>query len=984
MADHILDLFQSALALMGDNESARGPRPIRRTIDGIADMDDANFSNDDEETLWGSVFSDDPNNPFRLSLGRALRRWDRFESALWIDGTQSYSDERRARSYELLAVPEARLSRCNEIFEVARPPKKSIVIADQHEEWYTLEKQVLHDFYWRSFSKYLADISDWPETSIASLDEATTSIVERLSDPENPEIYATKGLVVGYVQSGKTANFTAVAAKAADAGYRLIIILAGTLNILRKQTQRRLDREIVGREVLVSTGTDEYSSDDDWPDKFVSYGELPSELGYFDWARLTDSANDYQRLKHGLPALNFTRKLPGRRFNDPANLHGAPARLIVIKKNPQVMQKLNDDLKRLQIELEEVPALVIDDESDQASVNTRPPSRAEIRERTATNREIVNLLSILPRAQYIGYTATPFANVFIDPSDAEDLFPKDYIIGLSRPDGYMGVRDFFDFADDGGELTDDEVPDGYLSNERAFVRDVRGEDTEKENLQKAIVSFILSGALKLYRKSKGVSVSTKHHTMLVHKSVKQADHESDKEQVEQIYHGLGVGRATFYASLEVILNEDYLQVSRARAPDLPEPGDFDELKPHIDECINKVNSEGKPVRVVNGDPKYADHLPDFDRKPVWAILVGGTKLSRGYTVEGLTVSYYRRKVKQADTLMQVGRWFGFRRGFRDLVRLFVGREEPDGKNGVFDLYLAFRSICQDEERFREELERYAKTENGEHILPRQVPPLVIAHMLKPTSASKMYNTKLVFQNLGGRRSEKGSTPDDASGKKINAKQFKALVSGADDIGAKEFVFRIAEETGETFMSTLAWRTSLPRLVKFLTSYQWNEKEPLMQREIEYLQGTGEHDPEIDNVLILAPQRRQRTGYPIWKANNKELTTWSRSRIAGRRFGAISGSVERQVADYFAAVKNDLDDVADDMKLLKTPRTAVMLVFPIVPRGDVLLNAPEISDRDISIGFGIRFPYNSILQQVAFGVKDSTRKTDIAVPNTGQS
>ena len=339
MPDQILNLFQSALDLMGEHETSRGPRPARITINGIALLDDVTFSDQDEEMLWQSVLSDDPNNPFRLSFGRALRRWDRLASAPWIDETQPYSDQRRTRIYDLLVMPNIHIESCAELFEIARPPTPSIVIAEEHTEWYTSERQAVHNFYWRSFSEYLENIAGWPETSIASLDEATTCIVERMSDPEQQEIFATKGLVVGYVQSGKTANFTAVAAKAADAGYRLIIILAGTLNILRAQTQRRLDKEIVGQEILNSFGTDEYLSDDDWPDKFVSYGGLPSELGYFDWARLTDSANDYQRLKHGLPALDFSRKFVGRRFNDPANLHSAPARLIVIKKNPQVMQK---------------------------------------------------------------------------------------------------------------------------------------------------------------------------------------------------------------------------------------------------------------------------------------------------------------------------------------------------------------------------------------------------------------------------------------------------------------------------------------------------------------------------------------------------------------------------------------------------------------------------------------------------------------------
>ena len=153
-------------------------------------------------------------------------------------------------------------------------------------------------------------------------------------------------------------------------------------------------------------------------------------MGAFDWKRLTGARDDYQRLHRGIEALELRGAQAGRRFNHPVNLHQSPARLIVMKKIPTVLKKLNADLKRSSTHLEEVPALIIDDESDQASVNTRKPGSQEEKQRTATNKEIVRLLSYLPRAQYIGYTATPFANVFIDPSDAEDLFPKDYIISL--------------------------------------------------------------------------------------------------------------------------------------------------------------------------------------------------------------------------------------------------------------------------------------------------------------------------------------------------------------------------------------------------------------------------------------------------------------------------------------------------------------------------------------------------------------------------
>ena len=978
MNDNLYELFHSAVAAMGESESDRGPRPLFSTMKSLASIDGIELDASDEQSLWDAIISQDPNESAQLEFGRLLRRWDTFENAAWIGGTSSHSKERRDLIYSKLDVPEGILEQLVPLFPMAKPPPRSIVIAKTHEEWYSLDRQGGHNFYWTHFAKYLEDISGWPEISIDSLNKATTSVVERLSDPERPEIYGVRGLVVGYVQSGKTANFTAVTAKAADAGYRLIIILAGTLNVLRSQTQRRVDKELVGRELLDASGNNEYTEDRDWPDKFISFGELPSELGYFDWARLTDSRADYKKLHHGIQALEFDRRFPDRLFNDPANLHQSTARIIVIKKIPSVTQKLNTDLGRIRAALEEIPTLIIDDESDQASVNTRDPKSSFEKQRTATNREIVKLLKILPRAQYIGYTATPFANVFVDPSDAEDLFPKDFIVALPRPEGYMGVRDFFDFSDDWGDLPDEELPDGYQSNERAFVRDLRGEDTDDDNLKKAISSFILSGAIKLYRAENRIPVSTTHHTMLVHKSVKQVDHEDDAAQVEGVYLKLRGGSASLYATLKKLWENDFKKVSEVREVEIKHPKTFEELKPFIDQCINRIESEHTPVRIVNGDKRYADQLPDFDSQSVWGILVGGTKLSRGYTVEGLTVSYYRRKIKQADTLMQVGRWFGFRRGYQDLVRLFVGREEPDGRNGTFDLYLAFKSICKDEEAFRAQLKRYAKKEGEERILPRQVPPLVPSHLLPPTSKNKMFNARIVFENFGGLRAEKGSTPEKATGKRANAKALQHLTESSEKIGMLDLKYRLEGKTAATTNPAILWRATREALVKFMKAYKWQGDEKYFQREIEFLEGTESKDPEIDSVLIIAPQRKRARGTSIWRCNDEDLSIWGRRRISQRRFGAISGSVDREIGDYLAGVPCKVEQVATEIREIKTPRTAVMLVYPILPKDDPLLDGQAVGDGDVSIGVGIRFPTNSIPAESVFETIDPTKQDAVVI------
>ncbi len=330
---------------------------------------------------------------------------------------------------------------------------------------------------------------------MAVLDEASDRVVELLADPSDEAAYQSKGLVVGYVQSGKTANFTGVVAKAVDAGYRLVIVLGGTLNLLRAQTQRRLDMELVGRENILRGAPDhesDYADDPAWAQgNFLTHGGLPSSRGGFDIVRMTTRDNDYKSLLQGIVALEFEKQEPALPLYDPRNLHRSSARLMVVKKNKTVLTKLVKDLNKIKTPLGEIPVLIIDDESDEASVNTSNLSKPDA-ERTAINEKISELLRILPRAQYVGYTATPFANVFIDPSDAEDIFPKDFIISLPRPAGYMGVQVFHDL--------DLDLPPSERtfanSNEKEHVRDIVLNDEEDDScLRKAMDMFMLTAAM---------------------------------------------------------------------------------------------------------------------------------------------------------------------------------------------------------------------------------------------------------------------------------------------------------------------------------------------------------------------------------------------------------------------------------------------------------------------------------------------------------
>lgn len=900
--------------------------------------------------LTAAMRSDDQSDGATLHIGRLLWRWDHAPEGAWTQATPPHSEARRERVFDLLALPRELRQACNDRYPVTGIDGPT-VIAESHVPWYPPDG--IDQFYWNAYARQLREVAGWPEESIISLDDSTRSVIERLSDPTRPEPYQSRGLVVGYVQSGKTANFTGVIARAADAGYRLFIVLGGLLDLLRDQTQRRLDKDLVGKELLVRGAENEYQSDSEWGN-FVEHGGLPSELGSFDWQRLTGAHDDYSRLKKGLDALEFERIDKKAPFHARHNLSAAKARLIVIKKHPTVMERLIADLGSLRAKLADVPTLIIDDESDQASVNTtRPESQESEKVRTATNRQITRLLRLLPRAQYVGYTATPFANVFIDPGDVEDIFPKDFIISLDRPDHYMGVSDFYDLGGD--------APDGYASNEKAHIRSVRGSDSEPGNLQAAIDTFVLTGAIKLYRERKGAG-RFRHHTMLVHRSQRRKAHQEDADLVQGVFNQGGYATRIGYRRLEKLFAQDLQPVSAACAPELPFPRCFADLEPYIGECMTRLEGD-KTVRIVNGD--HRDDTPDFDRQPVWSILVGGTKLSRGYTVEGLTVSYYRRTARASDTLMQMGRWFGYRRNYKDLVRLFIGREEPLGKVEQLDLYEAFRAICLDEEEFRLELRQYASMTEP-RITPKMVPPLVPSHLLRPTSANKMYNAKVVSENFGGRWCDKTNAPTKKGDIQHNDRAMKLLLRDRELHRTRLAVS--VEGTARDFPA-LVGTLSPDAVVDFLAACRWSGDNPhLLARQLDFLR--GKHgDAQIERWLVVAPQTQDGTGAK-WQAHGIPFAVRHRARVTpeGDRYKVYTEPAHKDVATYLCGLIEG-DRPSKETVAWRHEHQAVFLFYPV---------RDEKTEQLVSMGFALLFPRNSIATPIRFSVHDPRNASAVTV------
>ncbi|WP_036559925.1 Z1 domain-containing protein [Nocardia brasiliensis] len=871
---------------------------------------------------------------------KLLTQWDIAEQPMWSTSL-SRTDERRADIYRLLGVDgathkllEASVPRAN-----VAPP---VVISTKFVPWYTPQSQQGRPWYWPSYEGVLRR-KGWSEEAIAGLDLATDRVVERLADPTRFEAYQSKGLVVGYVQSGKTANFTGVIAKAIDAGYRLVIVLGGTLNLLRGQTQRRLDMELVGRENILR-GANEFESDyaDDpaWiKRRFVEFGGLPSSLGAFDIVRMTTRNDDYKSLLQGIVALEFEKQEPALPLYDTRNLHRSSARLMVVKKNKSVLAKLVKDLNKIKTPLTEIPVLIIDDESDEASVNTsRPKPDAD---RTAINQKVSDLLTMLPRAQYVGYTATPYANVFIDPSDTADIFPKDFIVSLPRPDGYMGASDFHDL--------DSEIAEAERtvsnSNEMAHVRDVVIEsDDDTACLQQAIDMFVLTAAMKLYREDRGGLGDRYfvHHTMLIHESSWIDVHRELLGRVTKLWWNAGYLGSAGHERLRTLFDDDVAPVSAARSEGLAVPDTYDELMPYVGPAAVRIGGDDKPIIVVNGDKDIETGEADFDKRSIWKILIGGQKLSRGFTIEGLTISYFRRRASNVSSLMQMGRWFGFRAGYQDLVRLYIGREELGVKDKAIDLYRAFEAVCLDEESFRSELNQYAVLVDGEpQVTPGQVPPLVAQHLpwLKPASPNKMYNSKLVEIHSAGQWEELTAYPTAESELRYNTHLWLPVFESlsTETVGLS---YNFAETGKKHTFPALTGKMGATELLDLVGALKWSAPSQFAPH-FEYLSGISNGCSRmVDDWVILAPQHVRGNSRIELGSSRRTFSWFGRARRRGPLFGVISDPKHRAVASRIAGALGSSGD--PNTEQLVQARRGVVVLYPIIEtdsRAEVCTDVP---------------------------------------------
>ncbi|KQM65194.1 hypothetical protein ASE74_09995 [Pedobacter sp. Leaf216] len=641
-----------------------------------------------------------------------------------------------------------------EYFQIAKKEYLSvnpIVIEPAHsltkkgfKTWLTAE-YLGPDFKWNYTDRYLKLLSKTgrSEKVIEEVRDSSRSIVEKMGNPKSSESFYTRGLVVGSVQSGKTGNFNAVINRSVDLGYGLIIILSGIMEDLRSQTQLRIESDVVGEGLNIETQKNQIKGVGNIH-RFGKLGDNETEQVI----SITSSKSDFNNnLVNADFSLNHTN-------------------ILVCKKNVGVLKNLiiwlhdymGEDKKR-----HDIPLLIIDDEADNASLNNEGKKGREYASKI--NGHIRALLSLFNKKTYLGYTATPFANVLQDRNPAgeakwiintkiisedgslekkilelEDyLFPDDFIVLLNTPSNYIGAKQIFQTAIE--DYQKDKIPlievvsdhiaefpsrvmvleDGSLigirsyGNKEAFEENGGYLDFEDYNhyrkstrgsksgdsfpavlpqsLKESIICFILATAIRESRKKNIIqsALFNPHNTMLIHISRYTLWQNRTRDLTQRyltklegdISNDFPSDPQSVYADFERLWYKYYAAITESIQNYLPvnyedrfmAPVSFEAIKKHIPDIIKEIE-----VKAINNVTKDKLEYPSASPKKI--IAIGGNRLSRGFTLEGLTINYFIRSTNFSDTLLQMGRWFGYRPGYLDCCKLFITQDSVDKFNST--------------------------------------------------------------------------------------------------------------------------------------------------------------------------------------------------------------------------------------------------------------------------------------------------------------
>ena len=832
---------------------------------------------------------------------------------------------------------------------------------EDHIPWLPDRRSEINWDFWDRYRRYLEKEKGWAPVVIERLDSTTDDVLERLEDPNREHNWDRRGMVVGQVQSGKTANYTGLICKAVDAGYKLIIVLAGMQDSLRSQTQLRLDEGFLG---------------------FNSQTGSPVGVGKIVGKRLNSMSATTSAQKG-----DFNRRISRQFAVLPG---GSDPLLMIVKKNKSVLENLYNWASRQGVDdkisgrrvVKEVSLLIIDDEADHASINTNPPlfdDNGIVQDEldvSAINGLIRKLLSSFDQSSYVGYTATPFANIFIypdienkHPDFGDDLFPRSFIINLPTPSNYIGPVQVFGI--DVKKNSSLESVEGLsivhpIYDHQNWMPTHRKGHIPPEpippSLIEAIRSFILGCAIRIAR-----GQENEHNSMLIHVSrytdVQKEVYEQVADTVKSIKlrlkHGDGNSSHQIISEFRELWETNFLpttqKILEIRPTEQCENIDWDKIQVLLYKAADKIK-----IKKINGKAK--DVLEYWEYKNGLSVIaIGGDRLSRGLTLEGLTVSYYLRASKMYDTLMQMGRWFGYKPGYLDLCRLYTTDE----------LVQWYEHITVASEELREEFDYMV---DSGAATPRDFGLKVRTHPqgLMITGANKMKTGTRMELSFAGSISETTIFYKDDT---INKQNFEATENFLLTLGS-------CHEQVNNYL----WRNVEPdRIIDFLSNYQSHRKCRVVNTEVltKYIKAQLPRKELVSwTVVVISSQTSAK--------KSDKLTQIAKLNIGLTKRAQADSSTEEEYRikksrllsptdEWLDLDQSSRDEIIDETQRLRSeagkppsssltpngkvirakrqPRNGLLLLYPLDPK--------EINSDIPPIGFAISFPESTTAKKIEY-------------------
>ncbi|WP_052024188.1 Z1 domain-containing protein [Acinetobacter sp. 1239920] len=673
----------------------------------------------------------------------------------------------------------------------------------EHDKDWVKRIESSEKIYATAYENYLRG-KGMPPGVVNSISRVNDSILSLLSDPKKKDkSFQRRGLVIGDVQSGKTSNYLSLITKAADAGYKFIIVIAGIHNNLRSQTQQRIDEGFIGR----ISAKDSKKTPIGVGAEFD--GQFPHPVSF------TTVEQDFNKTL----ATSIATEIGG--FNKPV--------ILVIKKNVTTLKNLYEWLVNFNMNglkangvINNVPLLMIDDEADNASINTNIPDL----DPTKTNNYLRTILKSFNQACYVGYTATPFANIFIDPDSygecAEDLFPKDFIYNLDAPTNYFGARKIFlepDYRYVHVILDPQEIGKYIpLKHKKTFVlKDLPG------SLKEAIASFLISKCIRNIRHD-----AYEHCSMLINVSTFVNVQNQIKDKVLDYIDEVSNEILAYSAMPTALEHENIALLHRVFNKHYAESQDLNEKLIPWEQIVEQLGSifDGSEKEyvfktcVVNSNSQDNLDYSSYGKRGLMVIAIGGFSLSRGLTIEGLTVSYFYRSTQMYDTLLQMGRWFGYRPQYEDLCRIYMTDE-------AFSWYEHITQAADDVRRQIAEMNQLKKTPRdfGLYVRASDVGLMI-------TARNKMYSAESGYlrRSFSGEQKEQTSFGNQID---IHCQNYKKL---------EDFWKKLKGEYNPESYRTGSFFSNVdtPHVIDFLSQYGFgvsnkvSDNQEIMEACVRYL------------------------------------------------------------------------------------------------------------------------------------------------------